>query len=134
MTKQQQRKMTHTTSSKQLNHRPKNIPFDSPLSLLAKKNHIKNNPTNPTNPNAASGILVNQKKAKSKAQKINNHQTPYSPNALITSNRIPAKADLQSPSQAALRLRSPLLFPAYFRRSRVFESAPAVFGQLVEDV
>src|ERR1700712_4659253 len=51
----------------------------------------------------------------------------HSPNALITSNRIPAKADLQSPSHAPLRLCAPLLFPADFCCSRRFESLPAIF-------
>ena len=74
---------------------------------------------------------------KGKFQKTNRKtktKNAYSPNALTTSNRIPAKADLQSPSHATLRLGAPLLFPAHLRRSRGFESLPAVFRELVEDV
>ena len=63
-----------------------------------------------------------------KEGKHKNTKNAYSPNALITSNRIPAKADPQSPSHATLRLGAPLLFPAHFRRSRGLESLPAVFG------
>lgn len=64
----------------------------------------------------------NAQKANSKPRK-----NAYSPNALTTSNRIPAKADLQSPSHATLRLGAPLLSPAHLRRPRGFESLPAVF-------
>jgi hypothetical protein len=131
MTKKQQHKMTNTTSSKQLRNMPNNSPFDSTLSLLEnttlKKSH------KPYQPQCRFRHFHRINTSSLKAQKSTT-RTPYSPNALITSNRIPAKADLQSASQAALRLRAPLLFPAYFRRSRIFESAPAVFRQLVEDV
>ena len=60
--------------------------------------------------------------------------TPYSPNALITSNRIPAKADLQSTAQAALALAAPLLLPPDLRSPGSLKRQPAVFGQLVEQV
>jgi hypothetical protein len=60
--------------------------------------------------------------------------TPYSPNALITSNRIPAKADLQSTAQAAVALAAPLLLPPDLRGPGGFERLPAIFWQLVEQV
>lgn len=60
--------------------------------------------------------------------------TPYSPNALITSNRIPAKADLQSTAQTTVALAAPLLFPADLRSPGSFKRPPAIFWQLVEQV
>jgi hypothetical protein len=60
--------------------------------------------------------------------------TPYSPNALITSNRIPAKADLQSAAQTTVALAAPLLLPPDLRSPGSFERPPAVFGQLVQQV
>ena len=83
---------------------------------LSKKNHksTKKSPTSLLTPKCLKWHSKPRKNA-------------YSPNALTTSNRIPAKADLQSPSHATLRLGAPLLFPAHLGRSRGFESLPAVF-------
>jgi hypothetical protein len=52
----------NTTCSKQFNHRPKNSPFDSPLSLLAKKKL-------PTNPNATQAFSSIKKKQNQKHKK-----------------------------------------------------------------
>ena len=95
--------------------------YYKPPSLPKSPKHKNTkSPTNPPNPRALKGI---RKKVRITPQKKN----AYSPNALTTSNRIPAKADLQSPSHATLRLGAPLLFPAHLGRSRGFESLPVVF-------
>jgi hypothetical protein len=75
---------------------------------------------------------THQKKNVKKEKKSTTQMTtPYSPNALITSNRIPAKADLQSTAQTALALAAPLLLPADLCGSGGFKRPPAVFGQFV---
>ena len=92
------------------------LQYSNPTPFKKKKNHKKaqKSPHKPVTPKCLKRQIQIQKNA-------------YSPNALTTSNRIPAKADLQSPSHATLRLGAPLLFPADFRSSRGLESLPAVF-------
>nr|POF13331.1 hypothetical protein CFP56_10478 [Quercus suber] len=61
-------------------------------------------------------------------------QTPHSPNALITSNGIPAESDSQMSAHRTLLIGAPVRFPAGLERACGVESAPAIGGEFVEKV